>query len=500
MTAVAAPPSRVEVAWTPLPGMQTRFLARQEFEVLAGGAAGPGKTDCLVNDLRHFDKPWCKRLFVRRTLPELREVMDRAQKIIPRVFPKAVWNASDKTWLFPSGAKWVFSYTESMKDATRHQGQEYTELFIDELTQIHDEAIYLFLRSRVRSTDPVGRNHLRIRATSNPGGPGHAWVKKRFIDTCGVRGGTFRDAEGMWRAFVPGRLQENPYLPPEYIANLKGLPKILQMQLLDGDWEAGLATAFPDLTIASHVVPAFDIPSHWAQWGGHDWGFRHYAVWVHLAQDEHGRMYVVDTVWGRLKQPDSLAEQAWERIDFTQLNAVFCGPDIRYDQRARVVGESGPTIADIYSAHRIPVTDASISRRAGYSHLLDLLSWRERGRHGTDSEPRLKFMDTPGNQRLVAQLMAMQIDPDDPRDVLKVDCDLVTGVGGDDGYDALRYGTFSRRPAVQAPEKPMESAWAPEALQADAEKRRQPFHPSTVPGESLKRTRKKLDGAGEFGL
>lgn len=486
------------IIWTPLPGMQTRFLARQEFEVLAGGAAGPGKTDCLVNDLRYFHQPWCHRLFVRRTITELGECIARSHKVVPAVFPTATWNESKKIWTFPSGATWRFSYCENMKDATRHQGAEYTELFVDELTQIHDEAIYLFLRSRVRSADPVAQQHLRVRATTNPGGPGHQWVKARWVDTCGRHGGSFRDAQGLWRAFIPGRLDENPYLDDAYRKNLEQLPKVLQQQLLDGDWEAGLHTAFPDLNDEIHFVEPFEIPDWWHQWGGHDWGFRHHAVTVHMCEDEHGLQYVVDTCWSRLKHPDQIAEAIWERLNVPEIAVIFCGPDIRYDSKARRGSdEHGKTVADQYVEAGLPIADASISRRAGYSHLLDLLSFRERGASGDDIVPRLRFMDTPGNRKLVHQLRSLIVDPDDPRDVLKVDADLLAGNGGDDGYDALRYGSFTRRSLAQAPEPEPPGAWDREVLVAEKGLKKQPFYPREDP---LARQRRYLHGIEELGL
>jgi len=456
-----------------LPGFQTRFLQRGEFESLGGGAAGPGKTAALIIDAaRDACHGWYRGLFTRRTLPELRDVIRKMQDLYPKLYPGAWYKESEKRWIFPAGGSLQMAYCENYTDATAHQGAEYTALFCDEVGLLADEGAYTFLVSRVRSAVPEAQKHLRVRCSANPAGLGHAWVKRRFVDTTQKGKRVYEDVGEsgytLTRSFVPGRLIENPYLPKNYIAQLDGLPEVLRRAIRDGDWDVGLSSAFSDLDSRVHFVPPFDVPDGWQQWGSHDWGFAHWAVTCHFAQaHDTGEKYLIDTVWCRRLLPDQIAERVWEQLPVPALTITYAGHDCWAEHRAR--GDNTPTIAAQYLAKDWVVAQANIARIAGYQHLANMLGWRGRAPDGSDITPQLRFCDTPGNRRVFAQLEVLILDPDNPRDVLKVDADMVTGGGGDDGYDCLRYGMASHQHQTETPEEE-KTAWSPEMLAAQAER------------------------------
>lgn len=149
--------------------------------------------------------------------------MDRAHAWLQGT--DAHWNGIDKCWLFPSGAKLQFGYLDTEVDKFRYQGSELSFIAFDELTQFH-ESQYTYLLSRLRRLQ--GSNiPLRARAATNPGGIGHEWVKRRFVD----------EGTPLERVFVPAKLQDNPFLDQvSYRVSLQNLDSITRRQLLDGEW------------------------------------------------------------------------------------------------------------------------------------------------------------------------------------------------------------------------------------------------------------------------
>lgn len=144
-----------EVIFRPNPGPQTEFLAASEKEVFYGGARGGGKSYSLIVDpLRYCDKEAARALILRKTMPELRDLINHAQRLYPRAFPGAKWREQEKEWRFPSGARVEFGYAETRSDALRYQGQAYTWIGIDELPQYPDAGILNDLRGSLRSVDP----------------------------------------------------------------------------------------------------------------------------------------------------------------------------------------------------------------------------------------------------------------------------------------------------------------------------------------------------------
>lgn len=216
------------------PGQPSRVM-----QALYGGAAGGGKSDALLMSLAQF--AWKHGEFqgiaFRRTFADLAlpgALMDRA---LSWWKPRGVhWSGETKTFTFPSGARVTFAYLEHATDHLRYQGAEFHQTCWDELTQFPLESQYDYVGlSRVRRREgcPIP---MRTLAATNPGGPGHAWVQKRFVGGMDPITGAPLHPEGL---FVPARIQDNPSLDRDsYIEGLQRLHPTVRAQLLAGDWYA----------------------------------------------------------------------------------------------------------------------------------------------------------------------------------------------------------------------------------------------------------------------
>lgn len=176
--------------------------------------------------LQFVNFPNYNALLLRRTFSELSQagaLMDRARAWLTN--KDARWNQSTHSWTFPSGATLRFGYMDTEADRYQYQSSEYQFIGFDEATEF-TELMYTWMFSRCRKLkdEPYP---LRVRAASNPGGIGHAWVKQRFIS----------NPEG--RRFYPANFTDNPHLDrEEYFKNLQQLDPVTRQQLINGDWDA----------------------------------------------------------------------------------------------------------------------------------------------------------------------------------------------------------------------------------------------------------------------
>jgi len=169
------------VIFKPNEGPQTNFLAAGEREVLYGGSAGGGKSYAMLADpLRYMGNSSFSGLLLRHTTEELRELISKSQEMYPKIWPGIKWSERKMQWTAPSGATLWMSYLDKDQDVTKYQGLAFSWIGFDELTQWATPFAWNYMRSRLRSADP--ELPLCMRATTNPGGRGHHWVKKMFID------------------------------------------------------------------------------------------------------------------------------------------------------------------------------------------------------------------------------------------------------------------------------------------------------------------------------
>lgn len=438
------------VLWEPHAGPQTVFLSSDAYEALYGGAAGGGKSDALLfGSLRQIDHPQYKALILRRTFPELRELMDRAHLVFRQI--GGTWNEQGKRYTFSSGATIEFGYCESYADVLRYQGQQYTYIAFDELGQVPEERIWTYLMSRNRSA-AVGLVK-QMRASANPGGPGHAWLKRRFITECPPSGETvtvsLRDGSTSTRAFVQAFLSDNPTLmtaDPTYGARLSQLPDLEYRWLAKGDWDAGAGLGLSDLSRTVHYLPPRPLPEHWTYFGAFDWGYAHPFSFGLFAADESGTVYLVDSVSGRRLQPPQIVERIVDLLERHNLSPerlryTCAGHDCWADVRARA--ENIPTIFEHFVRLGLPLVKANISRVSGVQNVRRYLAWSRTDDGQLVQPPRFVVMQSEGNRKVFETLEAMVSDPDHPEDILKMDADE-NGEHGDDAYDMVRYGLASR--------------------------------------------------------
>ena len=242
------------VIFSPNEGPQTDFLAAGETDVLYGGAAGGGKSYAmLVDPLRFAHRGAHRALILRRSMPELRELIDKSRELYPKAFPGCKYREVEKLWNFPSGAKVEFGFLERDADVYRYQGQAYSWIGFDEITHLPTEFSWNYLASRLRTTDSEIVPYMRC--TANPGGSGAQWVKKRYISPAPPNE-SFMGDDGITRKFIPARLNDNPYLAQDgrYEQMLKSLPPTQRKQLLEGNWEIAEGAAFTEFDRHLHVV------------------------------------------------------------------------------------------------------------------------------------------------------------------------------------------------------------------------------------------------------
>lgn len=251
MTAVAEPVDPLGVRLLCSPHQpeprQAAFLKLGDLgvlEALYGGAAGGGKSDCLLMAaLQYVDVPGYAALLLRRTYADLAlpgAIMSRSKDWL--MGSDAHWSEKDFRWTFPSGATLSFGYLQTFNDVYRYQSAEFQFIGFDELTQFTEsEYRYLFTRLRRPSGDgTLAALPLRMRGASNPGGRGHGWVKRRFIEKTPDPDDPQDTIErAAARIFIPARLGDNPHVDQAaYIESLNNVDPFLRAQMLDGDWDA----------------------------------------------------------------------------------------------------------------------------------------------------------------------------------------------------------------------------------------------------------------------
>ena len=281
-------PSRV--IWTPQPGPQSAFVTCPLPDILYGGARGGGKTDAVLGEwLGHsaIHGARARGLVVRRALPQLDELVHRSRELYLPLGSR--FQEARKTWIMPGGALLRLRYLDRVADASAYQGHQYTRVYIEEATSWPTAEPIDRLRATLRSAHgvPVG-----IRLTANPGGPGHAWVRSRYIDPAPGGWEILMDAAGLPRVFIPARLRDNPALvdaDPTYEARLRQSgSEALVRAWLEGDWNIVEGAYFDCWRGSRHVLRPVSISPEWVRMRSLDWGSaRPFSVgwWAIISDD-----------------------------------------------------------------------------------------------------------------------------------------------------------------------------------------------------------------------
>jgi hypothetical protein len=398
-------------------------------EIGIGGARGGAKSHAVVAQIALDD---CVRAPGVKFLM-LRQVGRYAQESFDDLYLKIIANSGIPhrrkrgELEFANGSRIVLGHFKDENDINNYLGIEYDGLAIEEATQLNEKK-YLEIHTCRRTSKPNWRP--RTYTTTNPGGIGHVWYKKRFIEPW--RAGTETNTR-----FIFATYKDNAALNVDYEGMLNQLKGWQLAAWRDGDWDIASGQYFSNWRHDFQTCKPFKIPRHWPVWASLDYGFTHPTA-GYLFTENDGIVYVV----GEHVQAKTLvAEQA--RL----IKAMFARHDVPLGRLFTFVagrdvfanrGDAGAkTIATQYAEAGINLVAADDDRLSGASEMLNMLGDPEK-----DKEPTLKIFSTC--TRLLSCLPAMQHDPHRPEDVLKVDVDE-NGDGGDDAYDAARYGIMARR-------------------------------------------------------
>lgn len=370
--------------------------------------------------------PGLQILLMRRTMPELRENHIRPlQQLLAGI---AEYREVRTEFVFLNGSRIKCGYCALENDIYQYQGQQYDVIGMEEATMF-TESQRDFIVTCNRPSDPVRRAFVpRMYYTCNPGGVGHHWVKRLFID---------REYRGSERAedyaFIRADLFDNPVLlgaDPEYLRALENLPEELRRAHLYGDWDVLSGQYFTGFSRAVHVVEPFEIPSHWPRYRAVDYGLD-CAACVWAAADERGRLFV----YREYAEKDKVVGDAAREILLAgpeRCEAAFAPPDLFGRSK-----ESGRTIAALFFENGLPFVPVRAGRAAGWQMIAERL-------RGDSNGPQLLIFSNC--VRLIKHLPRLMRDAKDPTDCA-TEPHEITHLP-----DALRYLVTARpAPAGRAP-------------------------------------------------
>jgi hypothetical protein len=263
----------VSVVWRPQKGPQTLLLSCPVNEIFFGGARGGGKTDGLIGDFVAHAGRWgsaVRGVLFRRTYRELEEVLDAAKRILMPLGAK--YKVARWMFVMPGGAELKLRYLRRDADANSYQGHQYNWMGFDEVTNWPTSRALDMMRACLRSALGIV---CRLVLSGNPGGPGHNWVKARYVDPAPPLN-LFRDDQGERCVYIPARLVDNPLLidnDPGYVNRLRRSgPEWLVKAWLDGTWDIVAGGMFDDVWTSANVLPRFVVPDSWMVDRSFDWG------------------------------------------------------------------------------------------------------------------------------------------------------------------------------------------------------------------------------------
>lgn len=414
-------------------GKQRDFFEAHARRIAYGGARGGGKSWAMRTKFMllalHF--AGIQILLLRRTFPELRE-----NHIIPlrkALKGVAVYKESTKEFVFPNSSRIKLGYCQNESDVLQYQGQAYEVIGMEEATQF-TEFQYIALTECNRLSGNMRADFVpRMYFTCNPGGTGHGWVKRLFIDRDYREGEAAQDY-----VFIPSTVYDNRYLVeknPEYIRNLESLPEVRRKAMLYGDWDAFEGQYFTEFSREKHVIKPFEIPSDWKRFAAMDYGLDMCAcLW--FAFPPNGERLVV---YRELYEPSLILSQVAEKIKALSKNEnlryIAASPDLAGRRQ-----ESGKSGFDILRSCGLRGLIAADNRRIeGWRLIREYLAAQK------DEEPAIGFFASCTN--IIRTLPRLVFDKSAAEDAATVPHEITHAP------DALRYGLMSLGESIFLPKR-----------------------------------------------
>lgn len=400
------------------------FLAGGRY-VAYGGARGGGKSWAMRMKLvlLAFSHDGISILLLRRTLGELRE-----NHILPLrklLFGIAEYKDTTKEFLFPNGSRIKLGYCDSEGDVLQYQGQAYEVIGLEEATHFTYYQFLCLTESNRVSGNMKESFSPRMYLTCNPGGVGHDWVKRLFVDRC---------YEGNEKAenyvFIRSSIYDNDFLlreNPEYLENLLALPELRRRAMLDGDWNCFEGAYFPEFKFDVHTCEPFEIPREWGRFCAMDYGLdMTCCLWV--ACSPEGILYV----YRELHEKNLILSEAAKRICSMNLGGeriryITASPDL-WNRRQ----DSGKSGAEIMRANGLSKLIKADNRR--------IIGWRYLREYLNEGNGNVKLKIFRNCVNLIRCLPLLRFDELIPEDCASTPHEITHAP------EALRYAVMSREP------------------------------------------------------
>ena len=410
---------------------QIEFCKSKAKYTCYGGARGGGKSHVsrIKMILLALYYPGIQILLLRRTLKELRENhVLQLQKMLKDI---AQYKESTKEFIFPNGSRIVLGYCEAEKDVLQYQGQAYEVITMEEATLFTEFQFQALTESNRMSGNMKDKFEPRMYFTCNPGGVGHAWVKRLFIDK------DYRGSEDPNDyMFIPSNVYENKYLmeyDPNYVKVLENLPEDRKQAMLYGNWDVFDGQFFPEFNRNLHVIEPFEIPEHWNRYIALDYGLDMFAV-LFIAMDTRGKAYVYNEIY----KPNLIVSEASQTLKSQMRNreykAIYAPPDLWGRNR-----DTGKSTAEIFRQNGLVFTKASNNRVDGWLNVKEWLRVTKTRNEQTGEPIETAKVEIFSNcKNLIRCLPQMQHDEKDPNDCA-TEPHEITHI-----CDAFRYFCISR--------------------------------------------------------
>ena len=432
---------------------QRLFHASTANEVLYGGAAGGGKSYAICWDalMRCMSFPGTHAYLFRRTYPELEKTLINTMlMIVPPALGKYLATSHEMRFINGSVAHFCYMNDEG-STMLQYQGAEVQWLYFDELTHF-TKPMYDYLKTRLRAPKRLGVRPC-VRCASNPGGPGHSWVKDYFVDSTDI-GKKKRikevdmgdgEIERVVIEYIPATVRDNPHIAKDYEIELRQKPKKLREALLDGKWDAFSGQAFPEFTddpehykdmAWTHVIAPFKIPLNWTRYVSFDHGYTRPFSFGAWAIDPEGRAYRYKELYGCVPDEPNTGLMLAPG-DIGNMLADFLEDEFR--EGIRPTGIADPAIWDRSRGMSVEeqirdVFSGVIFRKGDNTRLPGKMQLHERLKFDEDGRPMLYVFNTCRD--FIRTIPSLAYDDKKVEDI--------DTAGEDHIYDETRYFLMSR--------------------------------------------------------